>query len=97
MLTALLITGVMILIRLLSAVVFYPQIGSRGVMLFAFSQAMPLTLMIAVATLAYSANSIDTAHYYSFVLASILEVVLVLLAIKMISIFKFRQKMKTHE
>lgn len=92
LLTALMITGVMILIRLISAVVFYQHIGFKGILLFAFSQAMPLTLMIAVATLAHQANSIDTQHYYAFVLASILEVVLILTAIKLISTTKVRKK-----
>lgn len=99
LLTALMITGVMILIRILSAVVFYAHIGLQGIFLFAFSQAMPLTLMIAVATLAYNANSIDTAHYYSFVLASILEVVIILIAIKMTTVLPFfnrRNEKETH-
>lgn len=95
LLTALLITGVMILIRLISSVVFYQHIGFKGILLFAFSQAMPLTLMIAVATLAHQANSIDTEHYYAFVLASILEVVLVLTAIKLISITRLRKNTET--
>lgn len=86
LLSTLMITGVMILIRLLSATVFFPIIGGRGVVLFALSQAMPLTLMVAVATLAYHADSIDTNHYYSFILAAILEVVLVLLLIKAVAL-----------
>lgn len=92
LLTALMITGVMILIRLLSAVVFYAQLGFQGILLFAFSQAMPLTLMIAVATLAYNANSIDISHYYAFVLASILEVVVILISIKVTTILPFFNK-----
>ena len=92
LLTALMITGVMIFIRLISAVVFYQHIGLKGIFLFAFSQAMPLTLMIAVATLAHQANSIDTQHYYAFIQASILEVVFVLTAIKLISATKPKEK-----
>ena len=80
--TALMITGAMILIRLLSSVVFFQYLRLRGMIYFALSQSMPLTLMIATATLAHHANSIDKNHYYAFVLGSILEVVLILLSIK---------------
>jgi hypothetical protein len=45
---------------------------------------MPLTLFIAVATLAYQAYSIDQFHYYAFILASIFQVVFVTIAIKLI-------------
>jgi len=91
-LTALMITSIMLLIRLFSAVVFYQHLGFKGWMLFSFSQSMPLTLMIAVATLGFQANSIDTVHYYSFILASILEVVIVLLLIKAFSLLRRRPR-----
>jgi len=87
LLKALMITGVMVLIRLLSATAFYPYMKKGGVVLFALSQSMPLTLMIAVATLAHHAKSIDTTHYYAFALASILEVIIILVLIKLFSNF----------
>jgi Kef-type K+ transport system membrane component KefB len=90
--TALLITLVMILIRLFSASVFFQFLGLKGVFLFALSQSMPLTLMVAVATLAFHASSIDTIHYYAFILASILEVVLILLTIKLVALIPEKSK-----
>ena len=82
--TALLVTGLMIGIRLLAAMVFN-QVGSiKDSMLLGLSHSMPLTLLIAIATLAYHQHSIDTFHYYAFILASLFEVIFVMLAIKLI-------------
>ncbi|NOQ29657.1 MAG: cation:proton antiporter [Helicobacteraceae bacterium] len=81
---AILITVIMILIRLLSSVVFIKELGFRDAMLVALSHSMPLTLLIAVATLAHHAQSIDDLHYYAFVLAALFEVIVVMSAIKLI-------------
>jgi Kef-type K+ transport system membrane component KefB len=82
---ALIIAGIMIFVRLLAAFAFVRMCGYRDAMLVAFSHAMPLTLLIAVATLAYHAKSIDQFHYEAFVLASIVEVVVAMLAIKLLA------------
>jgi Kef-type K+ transport system membrane component KefB len=86
--TALMITGAMITIRILSATIFIDQIGHLGALMFALSQVMPLTLLIAVATLAHHANSIDTLNYYAFIVASILEVLIAMMAIHIINHLK---------
>ncbi|WP_457596994.1 cation:proton antiporter [Hydrogenimonas sp.] len=79
---ALIIAAIMIFVRLLASFAFVRMCGYRNATLIAFSHAMPLTLLIAVATLAYHAGSIDEFHYEAFVLASIVEVVVSMLAIK---------------
>ncbi len=83
-LTALLVTALMIGIRLLSAMVFNQNGSFRDSILLGLSHSMPLTLLIAIATLAYHQNSIDKFHYYAFILASLFEVIFVMMAIKMI-------------
>jgi Kef-type K+ transport system membrane component KefB len=82
---AVIITAIMIFVRLVSALVFVRHSGFKNAMLLAFSQAMPLTLLIAVATIAYHANSIDRFNYEAFVLASLLEVLFSMAAIKAIT------------
>jgi len=82
---ALIIAGIMIFVRVLAAFAFVRMCGFRNAMLIAFSHAMPLTLLIAVATLAFHAKSIDAFHYEAFVLASIVEVVVAMLAIKLLA------------
>ena len=81
---ALLITSLMIGSRVLASLVFLNMLTKKEVVLFALSHSMPLTLLIAVATIAYHSNSIDHFTYLSFVLASIFEVILVMTSIKII-------------
>ncbi|MDH5465480.1 MAG: cation:proton antiporter, partial [Thiovulaceae bacterium] len=90
---AFVIANVMILIRILASFALYSHLGLKDTFMFAFSHAMPLTLLIAVATLAYQSKSIDIFHYYAFILASIFEVIFSMIAIKIISYPpKFLQK-----
>ncbi len=82
---ALIITIVMILMRLIASVVFLKELGITDTILFGLSHSMPLTLLIAMATLAYTAHSIDTLHYYAFILASLFQVISVMIIIKIIN------------
>lgn len=77
-----LITSLMIGFRLVASLIFIKDLGLKNCMLFGLSHSMPLTLIIAVSTLAYQSNSIDLLHYYSFILASLIEVILSMLIIK---------------
>lgn len=88
-LNALLITSLMIGSRMLASLVFLNILTIKEVILFALSHSMPLTLLIAVATIAYHSSSIDHFTYLSFVLASIFEVILVMTSIKIINNIKF--------
>ncbi len=83
-----LITALMISSRVLASFVFIKILNLKEVILFGLSHSMPLTLLIAVATIAYNSQSIDHFTYLSFVLASIFEVVLVMVGIKIINNIK---------
>jgi len=91
---ALVITVVMILMRLIASIVFLKELGMVDTILFGLSHSMPLTLLIAMATLAYSAHSIDTLHYYAFILAALFQVISVMITIKIIHIYKGSQEKK---
>ena len=82
--TALLVTALMIGIRMLASMVFNQTGSFKDSILLALSHSMPLTLLIAIATLAYHQHSIDKFHYYAFILASLFEVIIVMLGIKLI-------------
>jgi len=82
--TALLITFGMILIRFLSSMVFIRNIGLKNTTLLALSHSMPLTLIIAVATLALHNNSISEFYYYAFILSAIFEVIFCMIFIRLI-------------
>ena len=81
---ALLITFAMIFIRLVASISFRKLLSFREVIYFALSHSMPLTLLIAIATLAYHNNSIDQFYYHAFILASLFEVIIVMVGIKLL-------------
>jgi Kef-type K+ transport system membrane component KefB len=91
---AVVITLVMILMRLLASLVFIKDLGIMDAILLGLSHSMPLTLLIAMATLAYSAHSIDKLHYYAFILAALFEVIGVMIAIKLLNIYKLKKEQK---
>ncbi len=79
------ITFSMIAIRMLSAVAFYKILNLREGILFALSHSMPLTLLVAIASLGYHSHKINQYEYYAFIVASLMEVIIVMVAIKMIT------------
>ncbi len=89
---ALMITFSMILIRVVSAVAFFKILKFREMLLFALSHSMPLTLLVAIASLAYHTNKIIRFEYYAFILASLFEVIIVMLSIKIIARYDERRK-----
>ena len=80
-----LIVGSMISIRLIASFLFIKDLGKDKFFLIGLSHSMPLTLLIAVATLAYHNHSITQYYYYAFILAAILEVLIVMISIKLLS------------
>ena len=81
---ALMITIAMIGIRQIAAVTFWRYLGPRKSSLFALSHSMPLTLLIAVATIGYKSQAIDEHMYYAMILASLVEVIISMVGIKFI-------------
>lgn len=89
--TALLIVLAMIIIRVVASLLFIKEMGLNRFFMLGLSHAMPLTLLIAVTTLAYHNHAIDQFYYYAFILASILEVLLVMIFIRfLVSVFKIK-------
>ena len=85
---SLLITFGMIFIRVISSLTFFSKsLGLKDSFLMALSHSMPLTLLIAVATLALKHNSISEFYYYAFILSAIFEVIISMIVINIISKF----------
>jgi Kef-type K+ transport system membrane component KefB len=82
---ALIIAFIMIAMRVVASLVFIKELGFKDSILMGLSHSMPLTLLIAMATLAFSANSIDQLHYYAFILAALFQVISVMIVIKLIN------------
>ena len=85
LLGALLITTLMLASRLLAAIVLKKIQGSKDALLVALSLSMPLTLMIAVATIGYETNMLVLLEYYQLILASIFEILIAMILIKVLS------------
>jgi len=81
---ALLITTVVFAIRILAAFSLSTLVDKRHALMVAFSLSMPLTLQVAVATIGYSTKNIDIFTYYQLILASLFEVIIAMIAIKIL-------------
>ncbi|MEA2050919.1 MAG: cation:proton antiporter [Campylobacterota bacterium] len=75
----------MVIIRVFSAMLFIKDIGLKNSTLVALSHSMPLTLLIAVATLAFQNHSISQFYYYAFILGAIFEVIFVMIFIRILN------------
>ncbi len=84
---ALLITAIMIISRIVGGVVLISITGIRTAILSSLSLSMPLTLIIAVATIGYEVKLIDILTYYQLILATLFEIIISMIAIKMIKQF----------
>ena len=76
--------GVMLVIRILAAYTLISLIGKRDSLLSSLALSMPLTLMIAVATVGVEKNMIGIFDYYAVILVSLIEVIVSMIGIKII-------------
>lgn len=81
---ALLIIFLMIGSRMLAAIVLKNISGSKDALLIALSLSMPLTLLIAVATIGYEVQLLDLLSYYQLILASIFEILISMILINIL-------------
>lgn len=81
---ALTITTVMIISRVSATIILEKITGGKNAILIGISLSMPLTLLIAVATIGYEVKVIDILTYYQLILASLFEIIISMIAIKMI-------------
>jgi len=91
---ALIIAFVMIAMRLVSSLVFIKEVGIKNAILMGLSHSMPLTLLIAMATLAYTSKGIDEFNYFALILAALFQVLFVMLIIKIINL-RVKEKVTT--
>lgn len=89
---ALFIVACMMGLHMLSAFsVFYSHLGFKNTVLLALSDSMPLTFLVATATIGYQANAITTLDYYAFIGAALLEAILIMTLIQAIRYFSAQQ------
>ncbi len=72
-----------IFIRLVSSYFsFYNYLKFKQTLLFAFSDSMPLTFTVAIAMLSYNYGLISQSEYFSFIIASMADALLIMLLIR---------------
>ncbi len=81
---ALILTFLMIVLRVVSSFLFFKELKLKNTILFGFSLSMPLTLLIAIATLAYQNDVLNDYWFTVVVTAAVLEVIVTMLGIKYI-------------
>lgn len=90
---ALFLAGTIIGIRLISSMVAYSgYLGFKNTILFALSDSMPLTFMVAIATLGYEAHAISHDEYYAFIVASMGSGIFLMILIKILYTFFYPKK-----
>jgi Kef-type K+ transport system membrane component KefB len=89
---ALLITLAMTVMRVAASLVFIKELRLIDSILMGLSHSMPLTLLIAMATLAHNAQSIDELHYYALILASLFQAIFVMIIIRLLNNFKLKKE-----
>ncbi|PAF47384.1 sodium:proton antiporter [Helicobacter sp. 12S02634-8] len=79
----------MISLRLVSATIAFRKYfkNAKNTVLFALSDSMPLTFLVATAALGLQLGAMDQNTYYSFLLAAIFEGVIFTILIKVIYVF----------
>jgi len=90
---ALFIAGAIIGIRFISSfVAFGSYLGWKNTILFSLSDSMPLTFTVAIATIGYNAQAITHDEYNAFILASMGSGVFLMIFIKILYNFFYRNK-----
>lgn len=84
----------MIVIRFIASMLFIKEMGLNKFFMIGLSHSMPITLLIAVATIAYDNHSITQYYYYAFILAAMIEVLVVMILIRFLSNFVVLEKKK---
>ena len=80
---ALFIMAAIISIRLISSyLVYYNYLKFKQTTLFALSDSMPLTFMVAIAMLSYNYGLISQEEYFSFIIASMIDGLFLMILIR---------------
>jgi len=70
--------------RMLAAIVLKNISGSKDALLIALSLSMPLTLLVAVATIGHEVQLLNLLDYYQLILASIFEILISMILINIL-------------
>lgn len=88
---ALWIVLAMVGVRMISSfVAYYSYLGFKSTILFSLGDSMPLTFLVAIATIAVKNGAIDNNEYASFIVAALMEGVIIMTLIQFL-MFVFKK------
>jgi len=83
LMNALWIMIAMVLARMVSSfVAYYSYLGFKSTILFSLGDSMPLTFLVAIATIAVKNGAIDANEYASFIVAALMEGIMIMTLIQ---------------
>ncbi len=92
---ALLILLALIFVRTVSSFAAYSSyLGAKGTFLLALGDSMPLTFLIAIATIAYNGKQISQNEYLSFIVAGMLSGIIIMSLLKLIIHLTYKKEEK---
>lgn len=95
---ALWIVLAMVGMRLLASfVAYYKHLGVKGTLLFGLSYSMPLTFLVAIATIAVKNGAIGQEEYASFIVAALVEGIVIMTLIQFLMFLFHKLDMKNKE
>ena len=86
---ALLIVGTIVLLRVVSSLVYLSHLGIKNTFLLALGDSMPLTFLLAVATIGKEAHAISDTEYYALIIAGMVAAITMMSLIKFITTFSY--------
>ncbi len=96
MLLALQIVGIILALRIVSSMIYLRELGLKNTLMFAMGDSMPLTFLLAVATIGKSANAITPTEYYALVIAGMIAAVSMMTIIKTVTNYGTHKKNPNH-
>jgi Kef-type K+ transport system membrane component KefB len=90
---AMLILLALVFVRTISSYAAYGSyLGPKGTFLLALGDSMPLTFLIAIATIAYEGEFISHNEYLTFVVAGMLSGVIIMSLLKLIIHLSYKKQ-----
>lgn len=89
---ALEIVGIIVTLRIASSLIYLKKLGLKNTLMFAMGDSMPLTFLLAVATIGIGANAISSEEYSALVIAGVIASVSMMSIIQIMTYFTSNKK-----
>jgi Kef-type K+ transport system membrane component KefB len=84
----------MLLLRIISSLLYIQELGLKNTLLFAMGDSMPLTFLLAIATIGMSAEAISSKEYSALVIAGMIASVVMMSIIQLVTYYTAQKKPK---